>query len=83
MKRFKFNAGKIDPDDPGSPTNGARAAHAEAALSAFLASTGEARRIDEDAVGDLLADLLHYCDREGFDGRELIDRAQRNWRYER
>ena len=83
MKRFKFNAGKIDPDDPGSPTNGARAAHAEAALSAFLASTGEARRIDEDAVSDLTADLLHYCDREGFEGARLLAAARRNWRYER
>ena len=83
MKRFKFNAGKTDPDDPGSPTNGARAAHAEAALSAFLASTGEARRIDEDAVSDLTADLLHYCDREGFEGARLLAAARRNWRYER
>jgi hypothetical protein len=45
-----------DPDDK----NEERAGWAEEALQAFQAVTGTD---DEDAIADLIADLLHLCDR--------------------
>lgn len=42
--------------------NDDRAEWAEEALSAFQATTGTD---DETAIGDLLCDLMHLCDRRG------------------
>ena len=81
---FKFSPDKRDPDDPDAPTNGERAHHAAKALDAFLRSTGESRTVDEDAVRDLIADLGHYCDREGIKFfRKITTRAKRDWLVER
>jgi hypothetical protein len=45
------------------PTNQDRAEWAEVALRAFQEATGA----DEcDALGDLLADLMHWCDGSGY-----------------
>jgi hypothetical protein len=46
------------------PGNDARAEWAEAALQAFCVATG----VDttETAVGDLIADLAHWCDRHNY-----------------
>ena len=77
---------EFDPDrrsDPDEPSNGERANHARKALDAFLRSTGEARRVDEEAVRDLIADLLHLCDREGLSGRAALLGARSNWLLER
>lgn len=82
-KKFAFNSNKQDPDDPDSPRNGRRVEHAEKALDAFLESTGESRNVDEDAVSDLITDLMHYCDREGHPGAKLLTSAKRNWKAER
>jgi len=69
---------------PDAPPNGTRAQHAEKALDAFLRSTGESRTVDEDAVRDLIADLGHYCDREGIKFfRKITTRAKRDWLVER
>lgn len=82
--KFKFDPDKRDPDDPTTEmTNGARADHAEKALRAFLEATGEPSRIDDDAVRDLMADLLHWCDRDGADGRKIMAAARRDWCAER
>jgi len=83
MKGFHFRPNAHDPDFEDAPTNGARACHAEAALDAFLVSTGEARTVDEDAVSDLMSDLLHYCDKAGHDGKKALATAKRNWMAER
>ena len=82
-KRFRFRPYKRSDDDDESPTNEARTIHAEAALDAFLTSTGESRTVDEDAVSDLMSDLLHYCDKFGHDGAKILARAERDWLAER
>lgn len=76
----------FDPDkriDPDEPSNGTRAEWAEAALHAFLESTGEADVPDEANIRDLIADLLHLCDRDGIDGEAQVESALMNWRMER
>ena len=82
-KTFRFSPDKHDPDFEDAPTNGDRAEHAHAALDAFLISTGESRNVDEDAVSDLMSDLLHYCDKFGHDGAKILARAERDWLAER
>jgi hypothetical protein len=82
-RKFKFKPDKPDPDDPDGPKNGRRADWAETAVDAFLSATGEAGGDYEDAISDLMADLLHYADKLGHDGEALLARAERNWRMER
>ena len=61
----------LPPDMDG--LNGERAGWARAALEAFVAKTG----VDlEDALGDLLADLMHLSDREPFDFAAALERAR-------
>ena len=56
-------------------TNADRANWALAALSGFVAET----RVDtaREAIGDLIADLLHLGRGRGYDTLSLIDRAHR------
>lgn len=82
-RKFKFKPDKPDPDDPDGPKNGRRADWAETAVDAFLSATGEAGGDYEDAIADLMGDLLHLADKIGLDGEVLLDRAGRNWREER
>jgi hypothetical protein len=51
------------PPDPDNQ-NDERAEWAEATIQAFVRITGTDR---EDALADLLANLMHWCDRQGFD----------------
>ena len=81
-KKFKFRAAYAC-DGKGCPTNGKRARWAEAGVRGFLKATKEPEIVEEDAIGDLITDLLHLCDREGVDGAELVGRAVRNWEAER
>jgi hypothetical protein len=60
------------PPDPDN-MNDSRAQWAEAALSTFMRETGTGQ---EDALGDLLADLRHWCDRNNYDFEAALDRAQ-------
>lgn len=61
----------LPPDVDG--TNHRRARWAKTALQEFMAQTG----VDyEDALGDLLADLMHLSDREPFDFEAALDRAR-------
>lgn len=39
--------------------------------------------LDEEAVSDLLADLMHLCDHRGLDFSDELHRAQDNYSYER
>src|SRR5581483_7770175 len=62
-------------------TNLDRARWAEAALDAFVDQTG----VDEpaDAVGDLIADLGHYCAAHGIDFLEVVRTGIGHWSVER
>lgn len=82
-EKFEFRADHAV-DGDGCPTNGTRAEWAEAGLCGFLAATGEADAGDNsDSIGDLIADLLHLCDRDGGDAEATLTRARANWEYER
>jgi hypothetical protein len=63
------------PSDPDG-MNHRRARWAKTALQEFMAQTG----VDyEDALCDLLADLMHLCDRETFDFEAALDRARNHY----
>jgi hypothetical protein len=63
---------KPDPDEK----NADRARWAEAALICFQIETGTD---DEDALADLLCDLMHWCDREGYAFKEALRRAKSHY----
>jgi len=68
----RFSAGKVLPPDPeGMNTN--RAAWAGQAITTFMLATGTDR---EDAICDLLADIMHWCDRTGFDFNHELERGR-------
>lgn len=60
------------PHDPDNQ-NGNRAAWAEAAIAAFVVATGTD---PEDALADLLGDLIHWCDRNGLDFDHELHRGR-------
>ncbi len=62
---------QLPPDPEGM--NGDRAKWAAVALATFMAETGTD---DEDALGDLLADLMHWSDRNNYDFDDALDRAR-------
>ena len=70
-------------DGDGCPSNGTRADWAAAGVAGFLEATGEPGGADDDSIRDLVADLLHLCDREGVDARYVIDQSVKDWEYER
>ena len=59
--------------DHTEPTNRNRAAWADIALGAFRDTTGADR---EDALSDLLCDLMHWSGRHGFNFEAELSRAQ-------
>lgn len=59
---------ELPPDPEGM--NADRAQWADAAIEAFIAETGTE---EEDALADLLGDLMHWCDRH--DGAGSFDHA--------
>jgi len=63
-------AASLPPDPDGENDN--RAQWAEDAIVAFVARTGSEK---EDALADLLADLMHYCDRNDLDFEHELGRA--------
>lgn len=63
------------------PTNADRAEWARVAIAAFAAEThldtsGELEHDLESVVCDLVADLMHFCDEESLDWKEIIRRAE-------
>lgn len=60
------------PPDPEN-MNGSRAAWGGVAVRAFMKAT---RTEEEDALGDLLADLMHWADRNNFDFDLALDRGR-------
>jgi hypothetical protein len=66
------------PPDPDN-MNHSRAQWAGAALSTFIKVTGTD---EEDALGDLLADLMHWSDRNGYDFDATLERARGHYEAE-
>jgi hypothetical protein len=66
------------PPDP-EHMNDDRAAWAASALTAFMRCTGTDL---EDALGDLLANLMHWCDRNNYDFDAALDRARAHYNAE-
>lgn len=66
------------PTDP-EGLNDRRAEWAEAALAAFILETGTDR---EDAPGDLLANLMHWCDRNQYNFEAALERARGDYHHE-
>ena len=67
----------IPPDPDGMNTD--RALWAEEAVNTFMRTTGSDR---EDAVCDLLADIMHLCDRRGQDFNAELERARGHYEAE-
>jgi hypothetical protein len=77
-----MSATNLPPDPDGM--NNDRAAWAELAIDALGAATnmvtaGESR---ETMLGDLLADLMHWCDRNGVDFNFKLEGARMNYEEE-
>ena len=81
MKKFKFRP-RRNIDKPSGFTNAERAERAER-----LAREGGGileSNVTEDYIAyDLISDLLHLADREGWDPDELLASARANWMDER
>jgi hypothetical protein len=76
LKEFR-RMSNLPPDPDGK--NDSRAEWAGAALSAFIKETGTDQ---EDALGDLLSDLMHWCDRNNYDFEAALDRARGHYEAE-
>jgi len=63
------------PANPESQNN-SRSKWAEVAIKAFEAETGTYR---EDALADLLCDLMHWCDRNGLRFQKELERAENHY----
>jgi hypothetical protein len=66
------------PPDPEN-MNDRRAEWAETSLRHFRSWTGAEY---DDALGDLLCDLMHWCDRNDFDFEAVMDRARMHYEAE-
>jgi hypothetical protein len=60
-------------------TNDDRAAWAQAAVDTFMRETGTDA---EDAIPDLLGDLMHLCDMRGLDFNALLNRGAGHYQAE-
>ncbi len=69
--------------DEGGRTNEQRANDAAEAVTAYAAALDTVPQPYEDATRDLIADLGHWCDREGLDFTGSVIAALRDWRSER
>ena len=83
-RKFGFRANRCV-DGDGCPNNGTRAEWAEAGVHGFLDATGEpdTELALTDSIGDLIADLLHLCDRIDVDATAVLAAARHNWECER
>jgi hypothetical protein len=75
---FAGDTRKISPPRPQNPNPG-RAEAAAGALRHYQATTGADY---EDALGDLLADLMHWCDCDNFDFEAALFRARGHYEAE-
>ena len=75
MKKSENNhTNRLSPDP--QRLNARRARRAAAALAAYRRRTGAD---PEDAVSDLLTDLMHWCDRLGLAFPEALGRARSHY----
>lgn len=72
------NQMRILPPDP-ERMNDDRAEWADHAIRAFAIHTGMVEEPDDDIVPDLLADLMHWCDRNHLSFDELLRRARNHY----
>ncbi len=69
----------LDVDGHGVSNNGKRAERAAKALRAYRGQS----KPDESDLSDLLCDLMHLCDREGYVFPRELDRGRSNYIEER
>ena len=67
----------------GSPTNEQRAAAACAAVNQWMMYWNSVGNINDIMIQDCISDLGHLSDREGYDFKEMLERAVNNWEAER
>lgn len=60
------------------PTNEDRAARIDEVREAYWDARGEEEDDAEEFVADLLADIMHFCDREGVDFQARLRAAEIN-----
>ena len=77
MKKKSPPKKKLPPDPENM--NDDRAEWAASALRQFRCVTGTDY---EDALGDLLGDLMHWCDRNNFDFELALNRARGHYQAE-
>ena len=65
---------QLPPDPEGC--NDRRSVRANTALEAYIEATGTDH---DDALTDLIADLLHWCDRNQFDFDACLEQARRHY----
>lgn len=77
IKLWDWPPTHMPPDPDGK--NDERAEYAAAAIRAFQHQT---QTDDDDALGDLLCDLQHFADREGYDFKKMLERAAMHYEAE-
>lgn len=75
---FRVSSNTGLPPDPDA-MNSKRASWANTAIRAFQFQTGTD---DEDIIGDLLTNLMHWCDRNNHDFGIALDRARLHYEAE-
>lgn len=78
VEHFRLDRDDDLPPDP-EGMNDSRAEWAEEALQTFMTRTGTDR---EDALGDLLSDLMHWADRNGTDFKAALRTADAHYHEE-
>ena len=78
MSKMKRKEAVTLPPDP-EGMNDDRAEWANAAIKEFMRVC---RTDEEDAPGDLIADIMHWCDRKGIDPIATLERAKSHYQEE-
>jgi hypothetical protein len=76
--KLSASASSQHPPDP-EQMNDRRSEWAEASIASFIQATGTDR---EDALPDLLADLMHWADRNDCDFEAALERARMHYEAE-
>jgi hypothetical protein len=79
MSEFKFKPEK-NIDEPSGFTNGDRAERALEHVKSHSQCMGD---IEECNAQDLICDIFHLCDKNGWDIDEVLHMAKSDWRDER
>jgi hypothetical protein len=79
MSKFKFDPNKKDEGSPA--TNGERALHAASTVAAYGGNDND--ECDYDTTTDLLSDIAHMADEQGWDFEAMLKTCTMHWRAER